>query len=147
MLLIGAGVFSSFIVSAGIPSAFTRFIVGLEVSPWLIITLLVLAFIPLGMFLDPISIMLIGVPLAFPVVTALGFDGIWFGIIIVKTIEIGFITPPLGINAYVVAGTSKDISVETAFRGILWFLPVDLLTIIVLFLFPQIATFLPARLR
>ncbi|MPZ60617.1 MAG: TRAP transporter large permease subunit [Propionibacteriales bacterium] len=147
MLLIGAGVFSTFIVTAGIPAAFTNFAVGLDVSPWLVVTILVLAFIPLGMFLDPISMMLIGVPLAYPVVTALGFDGLWFGIIVVVMIEVGFITPPLGINAYVVAGTVKDISVETAFRGILWFLPVNLLTIVILFLFPQIVLWLPAAVR
>jgi C4-dicarboxylate transporter, DctM subunit len=147
MLLIGAGLFSAFTITARIPQIFSRWILSFELSPTLLVVVLLLAFIPLGMFLDPISILLIGVPITYPVVTALGFDGIWFGILVVKTVEIGFITPPLGINAYVIAGAIDDLTVDDAFKGVLGFLPTDVITIMVLFLFPSLTLWLPALLK
>lgn len=147
MLLIGAGLFSAFTVSAGIPQIFSRWVLAFDLPPTLAVIVLLLAFIPLGMFLDPISIMLIGIPIAYPVVTGLGFDGVWFGILVVKTVEIGFITPPLGINAYVLAGTVDDLSVDEAFKGVLGFLPVDVITVALLFAFPTLTTWLPQLLR
>lgn len=143
-LLIGASVFTYFLVAARVPRSFTAWITGLDLAPILVVALLLLAFVPLGMFLDPLSTMLIAVPLAYPVVTAVGFDGIWFGILVVKMIEIGLITPPFGVNAYVVAGAVPDISVGTAFRGILWFLPIDALTVVLIFFVPSIVTWLPS---
>jgi C4-dicarboxylate transporter, DctM subunit len=142
-LLIGAAVFTTFNVSAGLPHTFTTWILGLPLDPTVVVLMLLLAFIPLGMFLDPISILIIGVPLAAPAVSALGFDGIWFGILIVKMIEVGLITPPLGINAYVVSSVAEGVTPEIAFRGVLWFLPLDLLAIAVIFLYPPLVTFLP----
>lgn len=147
MLLIGAGLFSAFTVSAGIPQIFSRWVLAFDLPPTLAVVVLLLAFIPLGMFLDPISIMLIGIPIAYPVVTGLGFDGVWFGILVVKTVEIGFITPPLGINAYVLAGTVDDLSVDEAFKGVLGFLPVDVVTVAILFAFPSLTTWLPQLVR
>lgn len=143
-LLIGAGVFTYFLVAARVPTSFAAWVAGLEVAPMVIVALLLLAFVPLGMFLDPLSTMLIAVPLAYPVVSTLGYDGIWFGILVVKMIEIGLITPPFGINAYVVAGSVPDVSVEQAFRGILWFLPIDIATVVLIFFVPSIVTWLPA---
>jgi C4-dicarboxylate transporter, DctM subunit len=143
LLLLGGSMLTAFMVSAGVPGTFTRWAVDLPVSPTLVIIVLLLAFIPLGMFLDPLSLMLVGVPLAYPVVSALGFDGVWFGILVVKCIEIGLITPPLGLNAYVVAGVSKEITVDRAFRGILWFLPLDIATTALIFTFPEIVLWLP----
>lgn len=146
-LLIGAGIFTFFIVVAGVPQQFTSWVIGLEIAPLLVVILLLLAFIPLGMMLDPLSILLIAVPLSYPVVTALGFDGIWFGIVVVKMIELGLITPPVGINVFLVAGITEGATVEDAFRGIMWFFPVDLLTVGLLIAFPQLVTWLPALMR
>lgn len=143
-LLIGAGVFTYFLVAARVPTSFAAWVAGLDVAPMVIVALLLLAFVPLGMFLDPLSTMLIAVPLAYPVVSTLDYDGIWFGILVVKMIEIGLITPPFGINAYVVAGSVPDVSVEQAFRGILWFLPLDIATVVLIFFVPSIVTWLPA---
>ena len=143
-LLIGASVFSFFLVLAGVPSALTEWVVELPIPNALIVILILLAFIPLGMFLDPISMLLIAAPLVHPVVTGMGYEGIWFAILVVKMMEIGLITPPFGLNAFVVAGASKDISVERAFRGILWFLPVDIVTVLILFLFPSLVLWLPS---
>lgn len=144
MLVIGAGVFSYFLVSAGLPREFASWAVGLDVAPLALISVLLLMMIPLGMFLDPISMLLISVPIIYPVVIQLGYSGIWFGIIVVKMTEIAIITPPFGLNAFVVAGISEDISVDQAFRGVLWYLPLDVLTIVLLFIFPGLVTWLPS---
>ena len=142
-LLIGGAIFTAWTVAAGIPSSFTTWILGLGLPGQVVIILLLLSLIPMGMFLDGFSIMLIMVPIAYPLVQELDYSGIWFGILFIKVIEIGVITPPLGVNAFLVAGTTPDMSPEMAFRGVLKFLPLDLLTIAVIFVFPPIVTFLP----
>lgn len=146
MLLIGAGIFTLFLTMARVPVTVTELVMGLEVSPVLILVLLVLAFVPLGMFLDPISMMLITVPLVYPAVTAAGFDGIWFGIIVIKMIELALISPPLGMNAFVVSGSVEGVSAESVFRGAAWYIPIDLATVVLLFLFPSIVTWLPNQM-
>jgi tripartite ATP-independent transporter DctM subunit len=142
-ILVGASIFTFFLVSAGVPSSFTQWVLGMEIAPLAIVGVLLLIMVPLGMFLDPVSIMLIVLPLAYPVVDELGFSGIWFGILVVKTIEIGLITPPVGINAYIISGAA-DVSVEDAFKGILWFLPADVATTLLLFFVPAITLWLPS---
>lgn len=139
-LLVGSGIFSAFMIASGVPLTLNRWVSQLDLNPLVIVAVILLAFIPLGMFLDPISSMLIAVPLTYPIVDDLGFSGVWFGIMVVKFIEIGLITPPLGINAFVVAGVDNEATVEQAFRGVLWFLPIDLITIAILFAFPWFAT-------
>lgn len=142
-LLAGAAVFTYFLVSARVPASFTAWVLELDLPPLLVVAALLAAFIPLGMFLDAVSMMLVGVPLAYPVITALGFEGIWFAILVVKTIELGLVTPPFGLNAYVLSGSIPDLPLESAFRGLLWFVPADLVTISLIFSFPAIVTFLP----
>ena len=146
-LLVGAAVFTFFLVLAGVPKMLTDWVIALPIPDAVIVAIILLAFIPLGMFLDPISMLLIAVPLVHPVVTAMGYDGIWFAILVVKMIEIGLITPPFGMNAFVVAGASRYVTVEQSFAGILRFLPVDLLTILLLFLFPPLVLWLPGLIR
>lgn len=145
-LLIGASVFTYFLVLSRIPDAFTAYVLSFDLPPMLVVALLLLAFVPLGMFLDGLSMMLIAVPLAYPVVTELGFSGIWFGILVVKAVEIGLVTPPFGLNAFVVAGAVPKLKVETAFKGLLLFVPVDLIVIGLLFAFPQIVLWLPSQM-
>lgn len=143
-LLIGGAVFTYLLVIARVPTAFASWVVDLDAPGLLIVAIILLAFIPLGMFLDPLSTMLIAVPLTYPAVSALGFDGLWFGILVVKMIEIGLITPPFGINAFVLAGSVPGVSVGQAFRGVLWFLPLDLLTVAFIFALPEVVTWLPS---
>lgn len=144
LLLVGSGVFSYMLVSAGVPRETSRFVGSLDVPPVVLVIILLAIFIPLGMFLDPIAMLVIAVPLTYPiVVTELGFDGIWYGILVVKMTELALITPPLGLNAFVIAGVSKDVSVEDAFAGSMWYVPVDLALIALLFAFPGIVTWLP----
>lgn len=144
LLLVGSGIFSYMLVSAGIPRDLSRFVASVEISPILTVLILLAIFIPLGMFLDPIAMLLIAVPLTYPIaVTELGFDGIWYGILVVKMTELALITPPLGLNAFVIAGVSEDVSVEETFAGSLWYVPVDFAIIALLFAFPGIVTWLP----
>ena len=101
-------------------------------------------FVFLGLFLDLIGMMLLALPIVFPAVVALGFDPIWFGIIVVKMGEICLITPPVGLNVYVVNSVAPDIPTQDIFRGIIPFLFMDFLTLTILIIFPQITTLLPS---
>src|SRR5699024_9175988 len=119
LILVGAGIFSFFLVSAGVPAALSSFVVELPWPPTLVVIILLLFLVPGGMFLDSISLLVITVPLVYEPVTALGFDGIWLGILIVKMIELGMITPPVGMNAFVAAGTMPGLKSEEVFRGLI----------------------------
>lgn len=141
-ILIGASIFTYFLVSAGVPTAFANWVIGMDPSPALVVILLLLLMIPLGMFLDALSVLLIVVPLAYPLVTELGFEGIWFGILMIKMVELGLITPPVGLNVFVLAG-SRGVTVENAFRGVAWFIPAELLVVAILFTFPDLIMWLP----
>lgn len=145
-LLIGGAIFSAFMVAAGGPQLVTDGLLGLPIPDWAVVALILTILIPLGMFLDPTSILLIMVPLSYPVVSELGMDGIWFGLLFVKLIEIGLLTPPLGLNAFVVSGIRKDIPINTAFKGVLWFVRIDILIVVLMFAFPPIVTFIPSQM-
>ena len=97
----------------------------------------------MGFFMDALALVTLTIPIVYPVVLALGFDPIWFGVIIVLVTEMGVITPPVGINVYVIKGIAEDVPLETIFRGILPFLLALIVAVIILMSFPQIATFLP----
>ena len=99
------------------------------------------------MFMDAIGMLLLTLPVVYPAVIALGFDSIWFGIIVVKMAEVCLITPPVGLNCFVVNGVRPDISLSTIFRGITLFFVADVITIGVLLAFPGIITWLPTLLR
>src|SRR5699024_8997959 len=114
-----------------------------DLHPMVIMAVLLLALIPLGMVLESLSILVISVPLILPIAAEFGFDAIWLGILIVKLIEIGMITPPVGINAFVVAGTT-GVRSETVFRRSVPFFIIDLVLIAVFFLFPDLVLLLPS---
>lgn len=143
-LIAGSAMLTFYFVYEGYPSTIAAAVSALDVPPTLIVLLILLMFIPLGMFLEGLSILLIAVPMVYPTVTALGFDGIWFGVLVIKFIELGLITPPVGLNAFVVSGTHSALRVEEAFRGLAMFIPVDLAVIALLFAMPTLVTWLPA---
>ena len=143
LILVGAGIFSFFLVTAGVPSALSEFVVGLSIPPSLTVILLLIVLVPGGMFLDSISLLVITVPLVYQPIVDLGFDGIWLGILVVKLIELGMITPPVGMNAYVAAGTTPGLEVEEVFKGLIPFYFADVAIVVVIFLIPEIATWLP----
>lgn len=144
IILVGSGIFSYFLVRAGVPEAFTQWAINLPVAPVFVVMALMAALIPLGMFLDSFSILAIAVPLIYPVVTGLGFNGIWLGVLMVIMCELGLITPPVGVNAYVVAGATTGVSVEEVFKGIAPFVILMLTFVAVVFAFPGLATWLPS---
>ena len=111
--------------------------------PAVIIGMIILVYLILGCLMDSLAMITLTIPIFYPVVTALGYDPIWFGVIIVLVAEIGVITPPVGINVYVVAGVARDVPLHVIFKGTMRLLMAQLVTAILLILFPQIALFLP----
>jgi C4-dicarboxylate transporter, DctM subunit len=143
-LLLGGGVLAMFFVSTRLPNELSAWATGLDIPPMVLVILLLAILIPLGMFLEPMSIILILVPIYHPIVTALGFDGIWFAILFVRMIEVAMITPPVGLNVFVIAGVAKGVSVEQVFRGVFPFILLDFLCVGLFMVFPEIITFLPS---
>jgi len=142
-LVAGANVFSYFLALSTIPMKVAGWAAALEVSPYLIHTIIVIIYLFLGCFLDAISMMVLTMPVIYPVILALGFNPIWFGVIAVLMMEAGLITPPMGLNIFTVAGVAKDVPVETIFRGVAPFLLSIFAIVILITIFPQLALFLP----
>ncbi len=142
-LIWGVLIFVRFLGFSGLPEAFTAWIVQLDMPPMVIMICILLAYAVLGMFMDAIGMLLLTLPVVYPAVIALGFDSIWFGIIVVKMAEVCLITPPIGLNCFVVNGVRPDISLGQVFRGIALFFIADVITIAVLLAFPEIVTWLP----
>lgn len=142
-IIVGSAVLSIFFVTARVPQMLTEAVVDAGWNPYVTMALLLLALLPLGMALESISILVITVPLLYPVAISLGFDGIWLAILIVKLIEIGMVTPPVGINCFVVAGAS-GVKVTEIFRGVMPFVVVELVLVAILFAFPQLSLWLPS---
>lgn len=146
-LLIGVQFFTLFVSLAGIPMLISEFIIGLQVPPLVILILILVLYIPLGMFFDGISMMLLTIPVFYPSLIALGFDGIWFGILLIVMIELGMITPPFAMNVYVVKSLVPDMSLEQLFKGIWPFVGVSLAVVALLVAIPGIVLWLPSTMR
>ena len=146
-LIWGVTIFVRFLGFSGVAEAFTAWIVGLDVPPLMIMVGILLAYAVLGMFMDAIGMLLLTLPVVYPAVMALGYDSIWFGIIVVKMAEICLVTPPIGLNCFVVNAVRPDIPLSDVFRGITIFFVADVITIIVLLMFPEIVTWLPDLMR
>jgi len=144
LIVIGAFIFMPFVAMTNIPSQLAEFIGGLAVPPLVIMGLIVLVNIFLGCLMDALALMLITVPIFFPLVLSLGFSPIWFGIFTVRMGELGVITPPIGLNVYVIAGVAPDVPMETIFKGTLPFVISDLVHVALLLFFPAIVLFLPS---
>ncbi|MDO5701271.1 MAG: TRAP transporter large permease [Bowdeniella nasicola] len=142
-IIVGSSILSVFFITARVPQMLTEAIVGAGWNPSITMAILLLALVPLGMALESISILVITVPLLYPIATELGFNGIWLAVLIVKLIEIGLVTPPVGINCFVVAGAT-GVKVTEIFRGVLPFVIVELILVAILFTFPQLSLWLPS---
>lgn len=143
LLMVGAGVFTYFLALSGASTALVDAVVSADVSPYLVLVLCLLMIIPLGMFLDGTSMILIAAPLLHPILTGYGFDAIWIGILIVKVAEMALITPPVGMNAFVYVGTVPQARLGETFRGIFPFIIADIVVVAILILVPDIVTFIP----
>jgi tripartite ATP-independent transporter DctM subunit len=143
-IITGAVVFGHFLAISTIPFLLADWVGNLPIHPMAIMAIIIFIFFVGGFFMDSMALIVVIVPIFFPIVQQLGFDLIWFGVIIVLTGEMGVITPPVGVNVFVIKGIAPDIPLNTIFKGIFPFLyALIILTIIVLFV-PQIATFLPS---
>jgi len=143
-IIIGAHIFSNFITITHMPSALVDWVIGLGFPPLAIIFVLAVIYIALGSIFDSVAAMVITLPFVFPLVTdGLGYDPIWWGIVMIMVIEIGMITPPIGLNVFVMHGVRRDIPLGTIFRGIMSFLMADFVRLILVILFPIIVLWLP----
>lgn len=145
-LVAGANVFSYFLALSTIPTTVSAWMASLEVSRYAVFAIIIVIYLILGCFLDAISMMVLTMPVIFPVVKTLGFDPIWFGVVCVIMMEAGLITPPVGLNVYTLAGVAKDVPMETIFRGAYPFLFAMLAVTLLITLFPGIALYLPSMM-
>jgi C4-dicarboxylate transporter DctM subunit len=143
IIVTGAIIFGHFMAIAKLPLVLSEWVGGLPLPPMAIMGVIVLLYLVGGCFMDALALITLTVPIIYPVVLVLGFDPIWFGVIIVLVTEMGVITPPVGLNVYVIKGVAEDVPLETIFKGVLPFLVAILVAVIILMIFPQIATFLP----
>ena len=147
MILIGALMFASFINYTTMPSDLKGFVTQFGAHPALVIAAICLIYILLGTAMEELSMILLTVPLFFPVVTALGYDPIWFGILVVIVVQIGMISPPVGMNIFVVKNLLQNVSIGTVFRGTTPFTVALIVMLALLIAFPQMATWLPSYMK
>ena len=136
-------IFVRFLGYSGLPQEFASWVVGLDVPRLAIFIAILAIYFVLGMFLDGIGMLMLTLPVVYPAVLKLGYDPIWFGVIIVKLVEICLVTPPVGLNCYVVNGVRPDIPLSDIFQGVWPFVVADLIVIAFLYAFPDVVTFLP----
>lgn len=142
--IIGAYMVTSFTALTGIAGDLTSWAGSFDVEPWVVIASLSVLYIFLGTFMGAIEIMLLTLPIVIPIVQGLDYNLIWFGIIMIKYLEIGLISPPIGLNCFIIkAVVGGEVSIGQIFKGVAWFLVADIVTIILLVAFPQIVMFLP----
>jgi len=144
VIVAGAIVLGHFIAVSTIPLIATDWVAGLNLPNVVIMGIIVVMYLFGGCFMDALALVTLTIPIFYPVVIAMGFDPIWFGVIIVLVTGMGVITPPVGINVYVVKGIARDVPLETIFKGIMPFLVALIIAVAILVAFPQIATFLPS---
>jgi len=135
-------IFVLFLGYANLPSFIASWVEGMDVSPLVILLVIYLIYLVLGMFIDSIGIMMLTLPIVFPIVTNLGYDPVWFGVVIVKLCGIGLLSPPFGLCCFVVNSVRPDIPVQTVFRGVMPFILTDIIVVGILTAFPEIITFI-----
>jgi C4-dicarboxylate transporter DctM subunit len=145
-ILIGALLFGYFLTITQTPQKVTELLTGLGIGKYGVLVLILLMYLVLGCLMDAMAMIILTVPIVFPVIVQLGFDPIWFGVIIVMTVEIGLIHPPVGMNVFVIKSMVPDIDFTTIFKGVLPFVAALIFALIVIVVFPQMATWLPSRM-
>lgn len=143
-ILIGAFIFNYFLAATTIPYVISEYITSLSLPPLGIMVLIMFVYLGLGCFLDAAAMTVLTIPIFFPLAMSLGFNPIWFGILVVRAMEMAMITPPIGMNVYVIAGVAPDIPMQTVFKGIIPFLIADLCHVALIMFVPAVALFLPS---
>jgi tripartite ATP-independent transporter DctM subunit len=144
VIVTGATIFGHFMAVTRVPYELSEWLGGLAVSRYIIMGFIIFGYLIAGCFMDSLAMITLTVPILYPVILKLGFDPVWFGVIIVLVGEMGVITPPVGINVYIIQGVAGDVPLETIFRGIFPFLVALIICTVLLIAFPQIALFLPS---
>ena len=145
-VLIGALLFGYFLTVTQTPQKVTELLTGLGIGRYGVLALIMVMYLVLGCLMDAMAMIILTVPIIFPVITDLGFDPIWFGVIIVMTVELGLIHPPVGMNVFVIKSVIPEVSFSTIFRGVLPFIAADIVRLVILIAFPVIALWLPGRM-
>ncbi|OAN75677.1 hypothetical protein A8B82_01735 [Sulfitobacter sp. EhC04] len=147
IVIIGGLMFTRFFLVAGTVTDATSLMQSLEISPMAFIILLAFVFVILGMFMDPMAMQVMTLPFVYPIVTSMGFDGIWFGVIMVKLVELAVLSPPVGMNLFAVIGASEGrVKLPEIYRGILPFIVIEVIVLALLIAFPQISLWLPGQM-
>jgi len=148
MVVIGTVLLGKLMALSGLPNALTEAMLGIGGDRYSVLLMVVVLYLVLGMFLDSIGILLLTLPIILPVTEAVGIDLIWFGVILIKLLEIGLVTPPVGLNVYVMKGALGNlVSLPTIFRGVTWFIITDTITLIIIILFPALSLLLPGMME
>jgi len=147
MVFVGAVIFTQFLNLLRVPETFAGLVVSINLSPFLTLLMIQLMLLLLGMFVDGASMILITTPILLPTMTAMGWDPIWFGVLMITNIEMAVITPPVGLNLYTLASITNDVDIETILRGTLPYVLVELIGLIILIAFPRISTLLPGLMN
>jgi tripartite ATP-independent transporter DctM subunit len=145
-VLIGALLFGYFLTVTQTPQKVTALLTGLGLGRYGVLALIMLMYLVLGCLMDALAMIILTIPIIFPVIMQLGFDPIWFGVIIVMTVELGLIHPPVGMNVFVIKSVVQDVSFSTIFSGVLPFIVTDLVRLVILIAFPILALYLPSRM-
>ena len=144
IIAIGASMLTRFLAFSGAGDYLSEMIVGIGANEILLLIAISLIYLVLGMFLEPLGAMLLTLPILLPIIESTNFSLVWFGIVLTKFLEIGMITPPIGLNVFVIKGVVGNLaSTSTIFRGVLWFLFADLIVVVLLIMFPEITLYLP----
>lgn len=147
VIIVGAMFLNYFLAVSRLPFELASIIGGLEVNRYVILALILVLYIILGAVMDEIGMLLLTVPIFYPVILTLGFDPIWFGIIVIRMCEMGMIAPPVGINVFIISGVAKDVPMFTIYRGIIPFFIADIFEVALLVAIPQIVLFLPGSMK
>ncbi len=147
IILIGAMIFNYLLAVSRLPAQLSNFVVGLEVNRYFILVIILIIYLLLGCIMSGFAVIMLTVPIFFPVIISLHFDPIWFGVLVVRMGEIGQITPPVGINVFVMQGIAKDVPIGTIFRGIFPFLYSDFIHVALLVAFPQLSLLIPNLMK
>jgi len=144
IIAIGAGMLTRFLALSGAGQFLSSFVISLGTDPFVLLLMISVMYLILGMFLEPIGAMLLTIPILLPILDSTGYSLIWFGVVLTKFLEIGMITPPIGLNVFVIKGVvGNAVSTSAIFRGIFWFMIADLIVVALLLIFPQIVLYLP----
>ncbi|HOS39221.1 MAG TPA: TRAP transporter large permease subunit, partial [Spirochaetota bacterium] len=147
VIVAGATIFGHFLAVTRIPFDIAQWISGFDMHRAVIMLMIIAVYVIGGCFIDALALIMLTIPIFYPVVLHLGYDPIWFGVVIVMVTQIGVITPPVGINVYVVSGVARDVPLEVIFKGVVPLLVALILATLLLIPFPQIALFLPGFVK